>query len=343
MIDIDAALRLVSRAVEMNLDFLGEEPNFVRRVHGGMNNALYHVSLDGIEVACKLCVPDERQRARREHSALRLLWESGIDLAPKPCGLDESLRWLPYPTVLYAWLPGEPLGSAPTHEQWRELQHNYQRLHALRSESFPEAALPVAFFHWLDRSPYLDELSGFLSDLGPWLRDSRRDGPQLYTRLEGLVEGCRARFAAQHVELGPEAVSLRLCRVDPNPANIILGPDARLRWVDWEYSGWGDPALDLADLRWHAAFLDLPLSWHAQFRAGYQPPEGDPAFGQRLSLWDDLLSVRWPFLVLRLLWSQAKGPDRLRLTRPSMEPMTLWTRFERLLARAEAWSAIPPA
>ena len=71
-----------------------------------------------------------------------------------------------------------------------------------------------------------------------------------------------------------------------NPVNIIVGPDSYLRWVDWEYSVWGDPALELADLRWHIAFLDMPLAWHERLRAAYQPPEGDQAFYERLALWD---------------------------------------------------------
>ena len=48
-----------------------------------------------------------------------------------------------------------------------------------------------------------------------------------------------------------------------------------------------------------------------------------------------LVAVRWPLLVLRLLWSQENGPDRLRLTKPSVDKDILWARLENLIVRAE--------
>jgi fructosamine-3-kinase len=85
----------------------------VQRVTGGANNALYRIEADGQSYACKLCVADERRRAAREHGALRLLQAAGLDIAPQPIALDESCTLLPFPTVVYRWLPGEPLG--PSH------------------------------------------------------------------------------------------------------------------------------------------------------------------------------------------------------------------------------------
>ena len=61
--------------------------------------------------AVKLCVNDKRPRAQREFAALRLLWVAGADIARQPLGLDESAAILPYPAVVYGWLPGEPLGG----------------------------------------------------------------------------------------------------------------------------------------------------------------------------------------------------------------------------------------
>jgi thiamine kinase-like enzyme len=77
------------------------------------------------------------------------------------------------------------------------------------------------------------------------------------------------------VDPGRESVPLRLCRVDPNLANIVWSGDGRLRWVDWEYSGWGDPALDLAELRWHSALAELSEAQHDWLRNNYRQPTGD--------------------------------------------------------------------
>ena len=59
--------------------------------------------LDGKVFACKLCVSDERRRAEREYAALDLLQQRGIDVAPRPVGIDLSTAILPYPAVVYEW------------------------------------------------------------------------------------------------------------------------------------------------------------------------------------------------------------------------------------------------
>jgi len=146
----------------------------------------------------------------------------------------------------------------------------------------------------------------------------------------------RQALTAAAVDPGRGRFPLRLCRVDPNLANGVWGKDGRLRWVDWEYSGWGDPALDLAELRWHAALAGLSEAQHAWLRDNYRRPAGDASFEERLVLWDRLLATRWPFLILRWLWSVHHGPDRVRLTQPDADPVELRTCLIRFIERAES-------
>ena len=56
------------------------------------------------------------------------------------------------------------------------------------------------------------------------------------------VSRCARFVAATPVKPYREAVARRICRADTNLANAIWNDDGRVRWVDWEYSGWGDPA-----------------------------------------------------------------------------------------------------
>ena len=106
-------LQTVAAAHAVGADTWTESGVAVQRVTGGANNALYRIEADGQRYACKLCVADERRRAAREHGALRLLQAAGLDIAPEPIALDESCALLPFPTVVYRWLAGEPLG--PSH------------------------------------------------------------------------------------------------------------------------------------------------------------------------------------------------------------------------------------
>lgn len=334
MPDLDEFIKKIALAHRSAQETWQDDCTYIRRVPGGMNNALYYLSSKGLEAAFKLCVPDERQRAHREYGALTLLQNAGADLCPVPLGLDDTRRWLPYPVVIYEWLSGEQLSGAPSQVQWELLADNYQRLHAVRCDT-SDIDMPVAFFHWFDRAPYLEELEDFVERYTPWLNNAYDDGLEITKRLRRLIQRCVSAFRENSVNIKTVNIPLCLCRVDPNPANIILGPDNHLRWVDWEFSGWGDPALDLADLRWHAAFLEVDIEMHQSLRARYKPLERDRTFYKRLALWDSLVAVRWPLLVLRLLWSQENGPDRLRLTKPSVDKDILWARLENLIVRAE--------
>lgn len=305
------------------------------RVSGGGNNALYRVEAGSRSYACKLCVDDERRRAAREYGALRLLHSAGLDVAPEPLWLDESCTVLPFPTVIYRWLPGEPIAAPLSELELAAVLQSYQRIHALRRCDHGGLDLFDAWFHWFDFAPYLAELHEFLAEYGPWLATTLPAGGLLRDRLARLVDGCTEVLTKPSVDPGRDRFPLRLCRVDPNLANGVWGGDGRLRWVDWEYSGWGDPALDLAELRWHAALADLGETQHAWLRANYRPPEDDPGFEERLALWDRLLATRWPFLILRWLWSEYNGPDRVRLTRPRADPAELRARLVRFIQRAE--------
>ena len=89
----------------------------VQRVRGGANNALYRVESGGEHFACKLCVNDERERAKREFGALRMLEAIGLDVAPQPLWLDASCTVVSHPTVAYQWLSGSPLGPEATTQQ----------------------------------------------------------------------------------------------------------------------------------------------------------------------------------------------------------------------------------
>lgn len=323
----------VGDAYRNNQDHTENSGTTVARIRSGMNNALYQVETEGGMFACKLCVADERHRAQREFTTLKLLDDLQVDVAPNPVGIDTSETLAPYPAVVYSWLGGATLNRSISTEQLEALSDALRRLHAVR---FDEGVnLPIAWFHWFDREKYLTELAGFLDYYREWLETRIHNGPALAKRLTCLVEACSYTVRKFSVDISAAAVPLCLCHVDPNPANLIWGEDKRLRWVDWEYSGWGDPALDLAEYRWHERWHSLSDEQRAWLRGRYRPPDGDDAFWERVALWDHLLSCRWPFLTLRWLWSVHNGPERLRLTMHELRANELHQTLERLIQRAE--------
>jgi len=200
---------------------------------------------------------------------------------------------------------------------------------------FTHRNLLDARFHWFDFQLYIDEQRSFLAEYGPWLAAHEPGGTALLDRMRRLVDACAEVVARSDVTPDREHVPLRLCRVDSNLANAIWCDDGRLRWVDWEYSGSGDPALDLSDFRWHAALDGLSDEQHAWLRENYRRPEGDETFDERLKMWDRILVTRWPLLILRSLWSQHNGPDRVRLTQAVVDVAEVRARLVRFIERAE--------
>ena len=306
----------------------------VRQVTGGFNNALYRIETDSAAYVCKLCVPDGRDRAAREFGALRMLQALGLDLGPEPVLLDESCTLVPFPAVIYRWLPGTPLTTPLTDPQLYGLLDSLQQLHAIRADRV-EISLHDGWFHRFDFSFYLEEPAGFLADYVLWLKVAHPQGSTLRDRLARLIGACGEAVATTGASPARTDVPLCMVRTDANLANTVWNGDGCVRWVDWEYTGWGDPALDFADMFWHASLSDLTLAQQHWLRESYERPAGDPAFEARLRVWDRILATRWPFLVLRALRSFQEGPDRVRLGQAQAQPAELWTRVERFIARAE--------
>jgi hypothetical protein len=266
-----------------------------------------------------------------------LIESRSLDIAPKPLVLDESCSIVPYPAVVYTWQEGEPFGSVPTQDQLAALLVVLVRQLGCRPLPDDDPGLVSAWFHWFDRGPYLRELHELLDLYGKWLAKQPPNGRDLCNRLHLLVEKSDQDLWHATVELSLSVVQRRLCHVDPNLANAIWCPDGAVRWVDWEYSGWGDPALELADFRWHIASAEISQDQHNWLRAQIGSLIGDKYFTQRLAFWDRLLVTRWPFLILRRLWSAINGPDRVRLNKPTADLTELWGQLNKLIERAEAF------
>ena len=91
------------------------------------------------------------------------------------------------------------------------------------------------------------------------------------------------------------AAAPRLCRTDANISNFIRRPEG---WysVDWENSGWGDPAFEVADLMSHPAYITVPCERWPWVARTYCRIAGDRAMLVRIrpTTASALLLVSWP-------------------------------------------------
>lgn len=205
-------------------------------------------------------------------------------------------------------------------EDWRALVDHYAALHALTPEKvaldLPAAVLTMRSA--ADGNRRLDEL---LARLPPaaWpatLRD-------LIARLE------RIRFPDW-----PASRSV-FCRCDPNTRNFIRRPG---QWasVDWENSGWGDPAYELADLLTHPAYgavLPARRDWLIE---AYCAARADPGLAPRIRVYRLLCLVWWVARFACYLYEWPRGLDRRLAARPANWRAETQAKYDRYLGLATA-------
>ncbi|MGC9335059.1 MAG: hypothetical protein ACP5JJ_12975 [Anaerolineae bacterium] len=100
----------------------------IRRIFGGRNNLLYRAAGPGADLAIKFTCADTWDRAGREYSALALLRQAGLDVAPEPVLLDCTSYRQP---VVQTWLPGD-VGLVPrTDDHWDGVVRHLAHVHSI--------------------------------------------------------------------------------------------------------------------------------------------------------------------------------------------------------------------
>jgi len=271
----------------------------IERGAQGLNNCLYRVRINGDVYACKLFITDERQRARREWTALCSLHEAGLRLAPEPVASAPDGP-LPQPAVVYRWVGGESLGGQTlTTEDVCALVTSVNQIHRTPPAAGVE---PLVAWHQPESfAAYLGEIETWLCKVRAWIESHHGQASSLPSWLEDLpalfplmVETLRlAQDAVAQTTASSAYPNPALVRVDGNLDNVVRGDDGRLYFLDWEYSGWGDPAYDLAELRWHPRAKSITAAQWATALAAYTPFASDPGFAERLAVYNRLLPAWW--------------------------------------------------
>ena len=296
------------------------------------SNQLYDVWADRRHLIIKeFLKPDEFAHAPvREYRALELL--SALDIAPQPVFFQPNPDPPLGPIVIYEYLEGEMwVRRCPSANELAQLAEVWLMVNALPTDNL-----------WMSRGQdrSLDDVwAGFLTRFqryAAWTETAYAAGRQAADLCLGLLE--RHRVVVR--ELTDSDPPLCFCRSDPRFANVIQRPDGRLGLVDWEDSGLGDPARDLADIMTHANQEDLvsPDEWQAFLQPYLAVRMGlDPGLRRRMHLYRAVFPVFW----LNLLLGQGLGMIE------SGQPVT-WhvhglpavERLRRYLARGLAWPAL---
>lgn len=297
---------------------------FIERIFGGQNNLLYHARRDDQTFAVKFTRLDERGRASREFHTLWALQEAGLELAPVPYVLADGRidnQFDGRQAVIQSWLDGSVSPSLPDSPAvWGYLLDHVLAVHTVQPMD-TAVPLPPATL----RATHPRELLGFLQQRAGALPHNANLEP-----VSALLS-CLEKWAFADWSVP----SLALLHCDPNLLNFVRRPSGWLA-VDWENSGWGDPALEIADLMAHAAFMDVPSeTWRWLVQTVADRWQDDTAVTRVWAYYPFILTF-WVVIFTQGMYELANDIPNTRLApRPPDWAETIPIKYNHYLNRAQ--------
>lgn len=287
-------------------------------ITGGRNNRLYRVTDSEADIVVKFSQRDGRDRAGREYGALLALWQAGLRIAPQPLLLERT-RY-PQPLIVQTWLAGNVSDTPPaTDNEWRALLQHLATIHTLTPDKvrhpLTDAVLSPRTAEACKQLTR-DQCAHIPGEVQP------KTLPDFVARLE----------ATSFPDFSDTPITL--CRTDPNILNFIRRPHL---WasVDWEYSGWGDPAFDLADLFAHAAYIGVPESRWEWCMDVYCDLAKGAKVAQRVRTYYGILLVWWLARLARYLYEIPRGLDPRLVNWSEGWEDDIRAKYEHYLGRAD--------
>ena len=288
---------------------------------GGTNNLLYRAIGPEGDVVIKWCIRDERQRAIREYAALSHLHDAQPGCAPIPIMVDTTQYR--QPVVVQAYVPGAVYAMPPqTDDEWQSLIDCLVRIHQVQylPDTLIQPAVINAHSVAAARQLIKTQLDAIPCDSWP-------------TTLVALMRALDGMVIAEL-----PSMPLVLCHVDSNYRNFVRTSGGVVA-VDWENSGWGDPAFEIAELIAHPAYMTVSQSRWQWVIDTYSRTCVDPlAIRQRIDTHLRIYRVWWVARFARYLYEVPRGRDQRLVARDADWQHDMQTKYDRYLA--DAWRGL---
>jgi hypothetical protein len=221
----------------------------VVRMTGGGNNRVYRVETDDGPALLKAYFrhpADPRDRLGTEFAFSQFAWNNGVRCLPQPLAADRDLGLALYEFVAGRRLAPEEVDAAAVDQAlafYRELNTHRDRPEAGRLPAASEACFCLAE-HLACVERRVRRLVGWtpVTDLDRQAADFVHAGlAPFWSDLRVRVED-RARTTGCALEEPLSAAARRLSPSDFGFHNALRESSGRLRFLDFEYAGWDDPA-----------------------------------------------------------------------------------------------------
>jgi aminoglycoside phosphotransferase (APT) family kinase protein len=289
-------------------------------ITGGTNNLLYRATCADCDVVIKWCIRDYRRRAMREYAALTLLHHAAPRCAPVPVLVDETHYH--QPVVVQSYVEGAVLTVPPADDdEWHDLIACFVAIHrvSMRQDTQIQSAVINADSVVAARQIIQTQLDAISADAWP-------------STLRELV---RALDATTIPELPP--MRLTLCHVDSNHRNFMR-TDSGMVAVDWENSGWGDPAFEIAEMIAHPAYLAVPQTRWEWVIDTYCRMVGYPDMRHRIETHLRIYRVWWVARFARYLYEVPRQLDQRLVARDANWLRDIQDKYDHYLN--DAWAGL---
>lgn len=271
----------------------------LRPIYAGGNSQLFCVEGGGPAVVAKWYFDhghDRRDRQNAEWTFLRYAEARRLKNVPQPLQCEGS-----YGVTLMSQLEGRPFDSPPEQTHIAEAARFIAALN-IADLNAPTEGLPVAAeggFSFAAHSAILTQRIDRLASLS--------GGQELVKAAARLVEEmrtCHERWC-EHIarcstELTDPLPGTGRC-ISPSDFgfhNVLVGTDGNLMFLDFEYSGWDDPAKLICDFFWQPA-IPVYEGYQEHFAIGVLSNSRAQAVQlERVRLLDPLFGLRWCCIIL---------------------------------------------
>lgn len=270
------------------------------RLPGGGNNRVYRVETAAGPVLLKEYfrhAADPRDRLGAEQAFLHFAWAHGVRAIPQPLACDRGAG-----IGIYEFLTGRKLAPGEvTAAHVDEAAAFFAAVNRHRHGP-ATAALPVASeacFSLAEHLACVDRRMARLATIKPESDLHRRAAALVAERLVPAWQRVRASVAAGGLPLDtPLAAADRVISPSDFGFHNCIATDSGLKFIDFEYAGWDDPAKTVCDFFCQPA-VPVPREYFERFLEAAADGSRDPAaLRERVSLLLPVYELKWCCIML---------------------------------------------
>jgi aminoglycoside phosphotransferase (APT) family kinase protein len=248
----------------------------IRPIASG-NNLLFRTTCEGHDWAVKFLIRDQRNRAQREFGALTLIDSRGAPVGPRPLYINQDSY--EHAVIVQTWIDGTALSSPPADDStWSRILQTYALIHRIQpADALRHGVAANQTIGVIPVDQTADAIRAFAQEIPPTVHAEA---------LANLIE------TLDQVRLPSVRTSQCWCHGDPNIRNLLVTTSG-VQLVDWEYSGIGDPAQEIAGLLTHPFARSISEKRRQWIAEHYASLSGDPDMLPRIQVQYALRLTWW--------------------------------------------------